>query len=136
MRAMNRLLLLVALAFLSSNSQAAVKTLKPIKTWSGRMPLVVQPLMQSSVADREQWQRVWTTCQMSDAPEEVDFNKNLVLVSVRRGNSVKFSTITLDKGNVKTSVVVDAEPADHYTCALAMVARSGIKTVNGMQLGR
>lgn len=133
---MNRILLIVAFALASSHAAAAIKTLKPIKTWTGRMPLVIQPLMQSSVSDRVQWQRVWTTCQMKGIPDIVDFEKNVVLVTVRRGSNVKITNILLDNGNVTTSVMVAPGQTDHYTCALAMVERAGIKTVNGMELGR
>jgi hypothetical protein len=133
---MNRILVLALALLLATPSAVAGKTLKPLKTWSGRMPLVISPLVQSSVVDASVWQQVWATCQLKGPPAAVDFGKRVVLVVVRRANDLKFSRIQLDKGNVTTSVAVGPGQADHYTCALAMIDREGVESVNGQPLGR
>ena len=129
-------LLIVALILTASQAFAATKTLKPLKTWKGQMPVVVQPLMQSSVATSAEWQRAWSTCQMKGAPDAVDFDKRIVLVAVRRGSEVTFSSIKLDSGNVTMSVAVTPDMPSHYTCAFAMIDRTGVTTVNGAPLGK
>jgi hypothetical protein len=134
---MNRTLIIAAaLLLVTAPASAAVKSLKPLKTWSGQMPLAIPPLVQSSVVDANVWRQVWATCQMKGAPAEVDFDKRMVLVVVRRANNLKFSGIKLDNGNVTTSVGVGSGQPDHYTCALAMIDRAGVSTVNGQPLGK
>ena len=134
---MNRsILFAAALLLVAPAAVAAAKTLKPLKTWTGRMPLVIPPLVQSSVVDANVWQQVWATCQLKGAPAAVDFNKRIVLVVVRRANAVKFSSIRLDNGNVTTGVAVASGQPNHQTCALAMIDRAGVDTVNGQALGR
>ena len=134
---MNRTLVVVlALLLATPPVVAAVKTLKPLKTWTGRMPLAIPPLVQASVVEPHVWQQVWATCQMKGSPANVDFTKNIVLLVVRRANGLRFSSIKLDNGNVATSVAVGSGRSDHYTCALAMIDRAGVDTVNGQPLGR
>src|SRR5574337_431970 len=125
---MNRALLFTfALLFATSPAFAAAKTLQALKTWTGRMPLAIPPLVQSSVVDPNVWQQVWATCQMKGAPANVDFSKRMVLLVVRRANALRFASIKLDNGNVRTSIGVGPGQPDHYTCALAMIDRTGVK---------
>lgn len=106
------------------------------KTWTGRMPVAVPALVQSSVASKEAWASVWATCQMKGPAPEVDFDKQLVLVAVRRSSAVRFDEAKLDNGNLATSVVATPDAPNHQTCALALVSRAGIKTVNGASPGK
>jgi len=131
----HRALLLAALLCVST-AAAAVTTLKPLKTWTGHMPIVIQPLMQSSVTSTADWQRVWATCQMKDAPPEVDFTKRMVLIAVRRSSKVTFSNIKVDKGNLTTSIAVAPDNPSQYTCAFALVDRTGVTSLNGGPLGK
>jgi len=100
------------------------------------MPIVIQPLMQSSVTGTADWQRVWATCQMKDAPPDVDFTQRLVLVAVRRSSKVTFSNIKVDNGNLTTSIAVAPDNPSRYTCAFALVDRTGVTSLNGAPLGK
>jgi hypothetical protein len=131
----HRVVLLAAL-LAASTAGAAVTTVKPLKTWSGHMPIVIQPLMQSSVTSGADWQRVWATCQMKDSAPEVDFSKRMVLIAVRQSSVVTFSSIKLDQGNLTTSIAVAPDKPNRYTCAFALVDRAGVKTLNGGPIGK
>jgi hypothetical protein len=134
---MSRAILLLALSILATASVTAkVISVKPLQTWTGHMPLSVQPLMQSSIANAEDFQRVWATCQLKGAPPAIDFDKRIVLLSVRRGGTVRFTELALENGTLKTTVTVSPDMPNRMTCALVLVDRSGIKTVNGAPLGK
>lgn len=130
--------LLAFAAALAVASPAAAKSapVKPLQSWSGQMPPGVPPLFQSSVATSDDLQRVWTMCQVKGVPPKVDFAKRIVLVAVRRGSAVRFGTLTLDDGALKTNVIVTPDKSDRQACALALVNRAGIQSVNGVPLGK
>jgi len=129
----HRVLLLAALLCVCA---VAATTLKPLKTWTGHMPIVIQQLMQSSVTSAADWQRVWATCQMKDAPPEVDFATRMVLIAVRRSSKVTFTNIKIDQGNLTTSIAVAPDSPSQYTCAFALVDRTGVTSLNGAPLGK
>jgi hypothetical protein len=115
---------------------AAKSSVKALQTWTGHMPIGVQPLLQSSVATAADFQRVWSTCQLKGAPPKIDFDKRLVLLAVRRGSAVTFTGMTVDNGNLTTSVVVTPDMPNRMTCALVLVDRAGVTAVNGAPLGK
>src|SRR3954447_5779944 len=102
----HRTLLAAALLAAATTAGAAATTVKPLKTWSGRMPIVIQPLLQQSVITTPDLQRVWARCQMKDSPPDIDFDKRMVLIAVRQSSAVKFSSIKLDKGNLTTTIAI------------------------------
>jgi len=122
-------------AFVVMGAAAAATPVKILQTWSGRMPVAIPPLVQSSVNSQEQWSGVWATCQMKGAAPAVDFGKHLVLVAVQRSSAVRFVDVKLDNGNLQTKVVATPDVPAHYTCALALVSRAGVSKVNGAPPG-
>jgi len=123
-------------ALLLAGSALAASPVKILKTWTGHMPAAVAPLLQSSAASQDEWSRVWATCLMKGAAPVVDFDKHLVLVAVRRGSTVTFHDVQLDNGNLVTSVAASADAPNRMTCALALVPRAGVSTVNGAAPGK
>ena len=111
-------------------------SIRPSQTWSGRIPLNIQPPFQSSLARQEDFNRVWAQCQVKGTVPKVDFKKHLVLLAVARGSVVKFANLSLDDGNLKTSVVVTPDIPNHMTCAIALVGRAGVVRVNGVPAGQ
>ena len=132
----SKLVLAASLLVASVPLAAKVATVKPLQTWTGRMPANVQPLFQQSLATPDDLQRVWTTCQVKGVPPKVDFGKQLVLLAVRRNNGVSFGGLKLEDGNLKTDIVVTPGTADHLTCRLVLVDRAGVTSVNGTPIGK
>lgn len=131
-----RVLCVAVAALAMAGTALAATPVKIVKTWTGRMPLAVPALVQSSVASKEAWAGVWATCQMKGPAPEIDFDKQLVLVAVRRSSVVRFGEAKLDNGNLATTVVTTPDVPGHQTCALALVARTGVDTVNGTPPGK
>ena len=123
-------------AFVLAAGALAASPVRIAKTWTGRMPASVPPLLQSSVASQDGWKSVWATCQMQGAAPDIDFDKQLVLVAVRQSSVVTFSDVRLDGGNLVTNVIVAPDKPNRMTCALALVAREGVTSVNGAPVGK
>jgi hypothetical protein len=111
-------------------------TVKPLQSWSGRLPLNVQPPLQSSLATHEDLARVWAQCHVHGAVPAIDFDRRIVLVAVRRGSSTRLAASRLVDGNLTTNVVVTPDMPAYQSCAIAVVDRKGIATVNGAPIGR
>ena len=126
----------VALAILFSSTAFAAGNVKILQTWTGRMPVEVSPLVQSSASSQEEWDNVWATCQRKGAAPKVDFGKHLVLVAVRRSSVVRFQDVKLNDGNLVTNVVAAPDVPGHMTCAFALVPRAGVTKVNGALPGK
>ena len=126
----------VALAILFPATAFAAAPVKILHTWTGRMPVEVGPLLQSSASSQDQWDNVWATCQRKGAAPKVDFGKHIVLVAVRRSSVVRFQDVKLDDGNLVTNVVAAPDVPGHMTCAFALVPRAGVTKVNGAPPGK
>ena len=126
----------MAFACTTGVSTASATPVTSLQTWKGYMPLGVQPLLQSSLATTDAFRNAWTTCGIKGTPPAVDFKKRIVVLAVRRGTTVSFNSMTLDAGNLTTNVVVTPDMPNHMTCALVLVDRSGVKTVNGAPIGK
>jgi hypothetical protein len=111
-------------------------SVKPLQSWSGRLPLNVQPPLQSSLATHEDLARVWAQCRVHGAVPAIDFDRRIVLVAVRRGSSTRLTASRLVDGNLTTNVVVTPDMPAYQSCAIAVVDRTGIATVNGAPIGR
>ncbi len=134
---MRRLAAFAALTIaVAAGDALAATSVKVEKAWTGQMPLAVQPLLQSSVASAGDWSRVWATCQGEGAAPAVDFDRHLVLLAVRRSSSVRIGDVRLDKGALTSNVSVAPDSPGRMTCAMALVDRKGVRTVNGQPLGK
>lgn len=128
-----------ALAVAGAVAHAAHALETPVKVqqrWEGRVPTGVAPPPQSSLASADALQVVWTLCQVQSAMPNVDFSRQLVLLAVRKGMKVRFQNAQVADGDLRTNVVASAAPAAQTFCALALVDRAGIKTVNGAPPGQ
>jgi hypothetical protein len=126
---------IAAVALAVAGTAMAAVPVKILQTWSGRMPMAVAPLLQSSAASQDAWNNVWATCQRKGPAPTVDFGKHLVLVAVRRSSVVRFEDVKLDDGNLVTNVVAAPDVPAHHTCAFALVSRAGVAKVNGAPPG-
>lgn len=131
-----RLGALVLAVTLAHAAAAAVTPLKVHQRWTGRVPAGVAPPPQSSLVTADALQVVWTLCQVQAPMPAVDFSKQLVVLAVRKGTTVRFQNAQLVDGDLRTNVVVaPAAPAQTH-CALALVDRAGVATVNGLPPGQ
>lgn len=131
-----RLLVAALAAALAPAAVAAVMPVPVQQRWTGRVPAGVAPPPQSSLVTAEALQVVWTLCQVQAPMPAIDFGRELVVLAVRKGTTVRFQNAQLVDGNLRTNVVVQPAPPAQMHCALARVAATGVKTVNGVPLGQ
>jgi len=130
------LLALVLAAAVAHAATAAVTPVKVQQRWTGRVPAGVAPPPQSSLVTADALTVVWTLCQVQAPMPTVDFGRQLVVLAVRKGTTVRFQNAQLVDGNLRTNVVVaPAAPAQTH-CALALVDRAGVTTVDGLPPGQ
>ena len=115
---------------------AAVTPVKVQQRWTGRVPAGVAPPPQASLVTADALQVVWTLCQVQASMPVVDFDRQLVVLAVRKGTTVRFQNAQLVDGNLRTNVVVAPAPAAQTHCALALVDRAGVTSVNGLPPGQ
>lgn len=119
-----------------AHASAAVTPVKVQQRWTGRVPAGVAPPPQASLVTADALQVVWTLCQVQAPMPVVDFDRQLVVLAVRQGTTVRFQNAQLVDGNLRTNVVVAPAPAAQTHCALALVDRAGVTSVNGLPPGQ
>jgi len=117
-------------------AQAGARDLKPVQTFTGRMPLEVPPLLISPITSQAGLAQAFKACRVQEAVPSVDFKRRMVLATVNQGSEVAFSRLSLDNGNLKTNISVTPDMPAWRTCAFAVVERSGVRTVNGVAVPR
>lgn len=112
------------------------------RSWSGKIPIVKRDnltAVKGPVTNKGDWAKIWQAARGREALPKVDFEKELVLVSV--GGDPNEITIvpTLDKKRDLQVYVM--KTLVHYrnpsTCfyRFAVIKREGIKTIHGNPLG-
>jgi hypothetical protein len=125
-----------ALCAAALSAEAAVTPVRTLERWTGRVPEGVAPPLQSSIITADALQTAWTLCQVKEPMPSVDFSRTFVVLTVRTGTTVRFQNAQLVDGNLRTNALITpAAPAQTH-CALALVERAGVKTVNGVPLGQ
>lgn len=115
---------------------AHARTLVPVQSFGGQMPLDVPPLVKSPITSRADLERAWATCRVKASMPAVDFRRYIVLAAVAQSSKVSFVGLDLDHGNLKTNVVIAPDMPKHRTCSFAIVDRTGIGSVNGIVVGK
>jgi hypothetical protein len=115
---------------------AEARTVAPLESWSGRVPLDERPPLQTSIAKSSDWAHIWKQCRLAGPAPKADFQKTLGLVAVRRASVVKFADLSLDGGNLKTNVVVTPDMPEYMSCAVVLINRAGVKKINGNPVGQ
>ena len=82
------------------------------------------------IASTKALENLWKEWKISDTMPNVDFAKELVVVTTSRGSKLKMS-LSIEKGDLKVGGfgTLDLRPGFRYV--LATVVRDGITTVNG-----
>lgn len=115
---------------------ADARDLAPVQTFVGRMPLEVPPLVKSPLTARADLERAWATCRVKDPLPAIDFRRRMVLAAVGQSSTVSFVGLALERGNLKTNVVIAPDMPGYRTCTFVVIDRAGVVSVNGVALGK
>jgi hypothetical protein len=126
----------VAMASLTNEAYADKKAVKLTKEWSGSVEDEnLKKDAPTVITTAKELGALWQSWKIEGKVPEVDFTKELVIVSITEGSKLKLGA-TLDDGNGNLEVLGmatrDIRPGFRYV--IGTVSREGVKTVNGKKL--
>ena len=127
-----RAILLAALC-LASAAQAEDTKLPITNKWTGRVgPSAGKHAPKVAyIAGPKELAKLWNAWKISDKVPEIDFKKELVLITTSRGSKFNLVPVLDDKGDLKTKGVMTADLTESLGYLIVTVPSKGVKTVNG-----
>ena len=120
-------------------AQPKGKEIKLLQTWSGKSAddnLRKAAPANGFVADAEVWKKLWKTWRGEAAVPEIDFSKDLVLVSTGDGpNQLGIMARLDDAGNVTVMGMSTMMAGPGFCYGMARISREGVKSVGGKPVG-
>jgi hypothetical protein len=112
------------------------------RSWSGKIPIAKSDQLTAGrgpITSKEDWAKIWRAARGKEALPTVDFEKELVLMSVGRDPNEIIIVPTLDqKRDLQVSVMKTLlHHKNPTTCfyRFAVIKREGIKTIHGEPFG-
>ena len=111
------------------------KAVELIKQWKGSVADAdLAKDAPEYVADAMSLEKLWKKWGVEGKVPEVDFKKEIVIVSTTAGGRLTLSARLDDKGNLEVLGVATRDFRPGFRYVLATVSREGVKTVNGKEL--
>ena len=107
----------------------------PVKEWSGSIedPTVVSAAPEIIVSAKE-FEALWLAWKLPGPVPEVDFSSYLVAVQTTVGSRLRLSAVLEDNGNLIVLGLATRDLHPGFRYVLAVLSRTGVKTVNGKEL--
>ena len=134
-RVLSVLVALAIVALLASDARAEKKAVKLEKEWTGSVEdEALAKDAPAVIGDAKALERLWKAWKIEGKVPNVDFQKQLVILTTTSGSKLRLSATLDDKGNLAVLGLGtrDLRPGVRYV--IATVSREGIKTVNGKKL--
>jgi hypothetical protein len=131
------LVALVLVGFLAPSVRAEKKEVKLVKQWSGSVE--DEKLAKDApevITDAKAFEKMWKAWKVGDKVPEVDFTKEIVILSTTSGSKILVSPSLDDKGNLSVLGAATADFGPGFRYVIATVSREGVKKVNGKELPR
>jgi hypothetical protein len=129
------LVALLGLAVLAPQGRAEKKEVKPVKEWKGSVADAdLSKDAPDYVADAKALEKIWKKWGVEGKVPEVDFKKEIVIVSTTAGGRLTLSARLDDKGNLEVLGLATRDFKPGFRYVIATVSREGVKTVNGKEL--
>jgi hypothetical protein len=126
---------LAMIGFLAPSVRAEKKKVKLVKEWSGSV--ADEKLAKDApevIADAKAFEKLWKAWKVGDKVPEVDFTKEIVIVSTTSGSKISLKPSLDDKGNLSVLGMATADFGPGFRYVIATVSREGVKKVNGKDL--
>ena len=113
--------------------------IKPVKSWTGRIAVEQAKLAPKDgyIITQKALDTLWKDWAIKGDAPKVDFDKNIVLTAMTMSSGMGINP-SLDKktGNLEITVIATADITRDYGFHVVLIPRAGIKTINGMALGK
>ncbi len=114
---------------------AEKKAVKIVKEWKGSAADAdLAKGAPEYVADAKSLEKLWKKWGVEGKVPEVDFKKEIVLVSTTVGSRLNLSARLDDKGNLEVIGAATSDFGPGFRYVIATVSREGVKTVNGKEV--
>jgi hypothetical protein len=113
------------------------KELKPTNTWSGSVEdekLIREVPKSGCITTAKGFEKLVKAWKVADKTPEVDFDKEIVLVSTTPGSKLALRVVRDDKGNVTVLGTATGEEKPGFRYVIVTVPKEGLMTVNGKAL--
>jgi hypothetical protein len=123
------------LGFLAPSAWAEKIEVKLTKQWTGSAK--DEKLAKDApevITDAKTFEKLWNAWKVGDKVPEVDFTKEIVILSTTSGSKISLSASLDDKGNLSVLGAATADFGPGFRYVIATVSREGVKKVNGKEL--
>jgi hypothetical protein len=127
---------LVLVAWLTPAVHAEKKKVASTKEWTGAV--ADEKLAKDApevITSKKALETLWKDWGITDKMPEVDFTKELVLVSTTRGSKLNVSLmLDPDKGDLQVLGIATRDLRPGFRYVIVTAPKEGVKTVNGKEL--
>jgi hypothetical protein len=116
---------------------AQKNTVKPIKEWTGSVE--DENLAKGApecIASAKGLENLWKAWKLADKAPEVNFTKEIVILTTTQGSKLKLFATLDEKGNLKVGGLGTNDLRPGFRYVIATVSKEGVKTVNGKELSK
>jgi hypothetical protein len=126
---------LALVGVMTAAAHAENKAVKSSKEWTGSV--ADEKLSKDApvfISDAKELAKLWTSWKVGDKVPDIDFNKEIVVVSTTVGSKLSLSCKLDDKGNLQVLGLGTRDLVPGFRYVIATVSRDGVKTVDGKEL--
>jgi hypothetical protein len=120
---------------LPGRADAQKKPITPIRELKGSV--ADENLMKGAptvITSAEGLKKVWDAWKLEDKMPQVDFGKEIVVVTTTRGSRLNLRLMLDDKENLQVLGLATRDLRPGFRYVMAIVSRDGVKTVDGKPL--
>ncbi len=126
---------LVAVFLFAPGAMAQRKPVKLNKEWAGSVEdeklAKEAPAVITNAKDLE---KVWKAWKIADKMPEIDFTKEIVIVSTTVGSRLRLSAVLDDKGDLRILGLATRDLRPGFRYVIGTINKEGIKTIEGKEL--
>ena len=126
---------LAAVVLFTSDALAQKTAVKPSKEWTGSVDdEALEKDAPACVTSTKGLEKLWKAWKLADKVPEVDFTKEVVILTTTRGSKLRLAAALDEKGNLMVGGLGTRDLAPGFRYVIATVSKEGVKTVNGKEL--
>ena len=127
---------LAAVVLFTSDALAQKTAVKPSKEWTGSVDdEALEKDAPACVTSAKGLEKLWKAWKIADKVPEVDFTKEIVILTTTRGSKLRLGAALDDKkGDLMVGGLGTQDLRPGFRYVIAAVSKEGVKTVNGKEL--
>ena len=120
---------------LFASNALAQNAVVPTQEWTGSVEdEALEKDAPACVASAKALEKLWKAWKIADKVPEVDFTKQLVILTTTRGSKLRLAAALDAKGNLMVGGLGTLDLAPGFRYVIATVSKEGVKKVNGKEL--